>query len=80
MDFSDDTKLLKLPFAGAIYSMANGENHYMSGGQMKNLSTGIIFKLETIKGIFRKLRKYSFRTLNRKIREEFGIYPLNQKQ
>ena len=78
--FSDGSKLLKLPFAGAIYSMANGENHYMSGGQMKNLSTGSIFRLETIKGIFRKLRKYSFRTLNRKIREEFGIYPLNQKQ
>lgn len=75
-EFDDGKKMRRLPFPGAIYSMANGENHYMSGGQMKSLGTGSIFRLETIKGIFRKLRKYRIKTLNRKIIDEFGIYPL----
>lgn len=76
MEFDNGNHMQKLPFPGAVYSMANGENHYMSGGQMRSLSTGSIFKLETIKGIFRKLRKYRVKTLNGKIIDEFGIYPL----
>lgn len=77
MEFENGKQMQKLPFPGAVYSMANGENHYMSGGQMRSLSTGNIFKLETIKGIFRKLRKYRVKTLNGKIIDEFGIYPLS---
>ena len=75
-EFDGGHKLKRLPFPGAVYSMANGENHYMSGGQMKNLGTKNLFSLETIKGIFRKLRKYRIKTLNNRIIGEFGIYPV----
>ena len=75
-EFEGGNKLQRLPFPGAIYSMANGENHYMSGGQMKSLNTGNPFKWSTIKGIFRKLRKYRVKTLNTHIKGEFGIYSL----
>lgn len=76
MEFSDATSLSKLPFPGAIYSMANGENHYMSSGQIKFLNQGSIFKWSTIKGFIRKLKKYRIKTLSHKIIAEFGIYPL----
>ena len=67
--------LSPLPLPGAIYSMNNGENHFMSGAMMKDLATGKkLFSLSTIKGIVRKLKKYRIKRLNSKIKNEFGIY------
>ena len=76
MEFPDNAKLLKLPFAGAVYSMANGENHYMSGNQMNSLAGGAIFHWSNLKRIFRRLKRYRVKRLNNKIKGEFGIYPL----
>lgn len=75
--FDDQNKLVRFPFPGAIYSMANGENHYMSGGQILRLNTGsTFFNFSTILGIFKKLRRYRIKVLNRKIINEFGIYSI----
>lgn len=66
-----------LPFPGSIYSMANGENHYMSQDQIKNLTLTNIFSWKTIKGIIRKLKKYRIQPLSGSLKEEFGIYTLS---
>ena len=76
-EFEGGNKMQRLPFPGAIYSMANGENHYMSGGQMKNLAGGAIFQWFNLKRIFRRLRKYRLKTLNNHIKGEFSIYDLS---
>jgi glycosyltransferase involved in cell wall biosynthesis len=75
--FNDGAELAQLPFPGAVYSMANGENHYMSGNQMRQLNSRRLFSLETLKGIFRKLKRYRIKKLNNKIMDEFGIYRLS---
>lgn len=76
MEFDDGQKLEKLPFPGAVYSMMNGENHYMSGGQISKLASGILFKWSNLKNIFKKFRRYRLKTLNTKIKNEFGLYSL----
>ena len=65
------------PYPGAVYSMANGENHFMSNEKIRSLNSGHLLSLSTIKGIFRKLRKYRIRSLNRSIKEEFGLITLD---
>jgi len=74
--FEGNIELLRFPFPGAIYSMANGENHFMSNDKIKSLNSGSIFSLKTIKGIFRKLGKYRIKPLSRNLKSEFGIYEL----
>jgi hypothetical protein len=75
--FSETLPLVKLPFAGAVYSMLNGENHYMTGNQMRKLNSMKLFSLETLKGIIRKLKRYRIKKLNKKIIDEFGLYRLS---
>ena len=75
IQLTESEALRPLPLPGAIYSMGNGENHFMSGTMMKNLATGKkFFSLSSFKGILRKLKKYRVKPLNRKIKNEFGIY------
>jgi len=69
--------LKPLPIPGAIYSVGNGENHFMSANKMVSLNKGSIFSLKTIKGIIRKIKKYRFKRLSTSIKAEFGIYNLN---
>ena len=70
-------RLEPLPFPGSIYSMANGENHYMSQDQIKNLTLSNVFSWRAIKGIVRKLKKYRIQPLSGSLKEEFGIYTLS---
>jgi len=76
-DFPNGSKLVQLPFPGAVYSMANGENHYMSGTQMNNLNSRRLFSISTFKGVIRKLKRYRVKNLSKKIIFEFGIYRLS---
>lgn len=75
-DFGNGLALEPLPFPASIYSMANGENHFMNNDMIKNLNSGSIFSLRTIKGIFRKLRKYRPKPLSTSLKSEFGMYGL----
>ncbi|PKQ46787.1 glycosyltransferase family 2 protein [Confluentibacter flavum] len=69
--------LSEFPFAGGIYSMANGENHWMSFQTLKGLNnhTGW-FSKQGINRIYRKLRNYSFRFLTPRIQKEFSFHKL----
>lgn len=70
-------KLDALPFSGSVYSIANGENHYMNAKQIRVLTSGSFLKWSTIVGVFRKLKKYNIYPLSKRIRQEFGMYQLS---
>lgn len=73
------TNLSELPFFGGIYSMANGDNHYMSLQKAKNLNNpfGRLSRSE-LKRMYRKLRAYRFHFITRRIRDEFNFYQVTQ--
>ena len=70
-----NTQLTPLPFAAALYSMANGENHFMSVQHAKKLVkqpkvvTGAFFRT-----FFKKLAKYRIRFLTKNFKESFNFY------
>ncbi len=74
IELTENTSLQPFPFPASVYSMANGENHYMSGAKIKTLNKGSLFSLNTLKGIIRKLKKYRVRPLTKGLKEEFGLY------
>lgn len=76
IELDDQISLQPLPFPAAVYSMANGENHFMSAGQIKDLNSGNILSLNTVKSIARKLKKYKIRLLSTKIKTEYGLSPV----
>lgn len=73
IELTDNTCLEPFPIPGAIYSMANGENHYMSNSMVSNLKNVKLFSITSIKGIIRKLKKYRLKLLSKKIQAEFGV-------
>ena len=61
---------LPLPFHGVVYNIGNQENIYQTGfDKVHQANQSFIFRLKDI---------INFRWLTPKIREEFGLYPLNQ--
>ncbi len=66
--------LKPLPFAGALYSMANGENHLMSLqhalNRIKKPKIGGQFFLS----LYHKLLKYSVRPITKKFKRSFNFY------
>ena len=72
--------LTPLPFPGAVYSMANGDNIYMSS-ETKQQIHGTLLKRVFSREIFalgRKLLKYRPALLTAALRREFGIYDIDQ--
>ena len=72
-------KLVPLPFAGAIYSMANGDNIYMTE-ETKAQIHGSLLKMifsRKIGALARKVMKYRPRLLTASLRAEFGLYQLD---
>jgi len=74
--FKNGAILEKYPYPGAIYSLANGENHFMSAQKAKSLATGKSWDISVLKGMYRKLKKYRLKQLSGTIKKEFGIYNL----
>ena len=72
--FENDKKLIPFPIPASIYSMANGENHYMSTDMIKNLNKTNILSLNFIKSMIRKIKRYRLKLLTKKIKREFGLY------
>ncbi|WP_394749411.1 glycosyltransferase family A protein [Spongiimicrobium salis] len=77
IELSNGNVLTPYPGIGAIYSMANGENHFMSTARIKNLNSKYrYFSFAFISSVFRKLRKYRPRLLSNAIISEFGLTKL----
>ena len=77
IELNSQLNLVPLPFPGAIYSMANGENHAMSKNRINNLVSSKSGIMDKLKSIIRKIRKYRFQLITPGFRRKFGLYALN---
>lgn len=74
----NNLSLISYPRAGAIYSMSNGENHYMSKQQIKKLTNKP--KLSTItfiKRIFAKFSKYKPAYMSNRFKRKYNFYTIS---
>lgn len=70
------TLLTPLPFPGAVYSMANGDNIYMNA-ETKGQIHGSLFKMlfsKSIVTLVQKVMKYRPVLMSNGLRQEFGVY------
>lgn len=76
---TENDALRPFPLPGSIYSMANGENHYMTGGQlMDRIVPRRLLSFSAINALLRKIYNNRPSILNRSIKNEFGIYNIEQ--
>lgn len=74
----DRAPLAPLPFAGAIYSIANGDNIYMTAATTSQIQGSLWRKLFSpdLPSLLRKLVKYRPALVTSAVRREFGLYPV----
>ncbi len=70
--------LVPLPFPGAVYSMANGDNIYMSADTRKHIGRTLLARLlsRRLISVAWKAMHYWPALLTRARRAEFGLYPI----
>lgn len=75
------TGLVPLPFVGAVYSMANGDNIYMSSHTRDHIYASIIGRLfsKQIFSVAWKILRYWPTLLTRSKRGEFGLYKIGEQ-
>jgi hypothetical protein len=74
IEITPGQSLKALPFSGVIYSMANGENMYMSEEQIRTLNKITGKLIGVFQWITRKSVKYFPYFITSRIRKEFGLY------
>lgn len=69
---------LPLPFPGAVYSMANGENIYMSAENRNQIYGSLLRRIfsKRIFSVMWKVVNYRPMLLTQALRDEFGLYKL----
>lgn len=70
----DGSPLNPLPFAGALYSMGNGENHYMSVNQAVKLVNKPKMGLQFVRRMWDKLMKYRVKPITGSFKRSFNFY------
>lgn len=76
-ELEDGLSLKPFPLAATIYSMANGENHYMSTSKMMALVTQTkFFTASHIKSLFSKLSRYRPRYIGNRFKKTFTFYSI----
>ena len=65
-----------LPFIGALYSMANGENHFMSAEHAIKLIKKPKIDMSFFKVQYNKIAKYRIRFITNKFKKNFGFYKI----
>lgn len=75
MELDNNVPMDAFPFAAAVYSMMNGENHYFTVdyaiSQNKPKS---IFSISELKRLFGKVFRYNFVLIHPVLKKEFGLY------
>lgn len=76
------TALTPLPFVGALYSMANGDNIYMSSETKQQIRSTLCKRIfsKQLLSLVRKVLKYRPALLTKAIRVEFGIYDIRRAE
>ncbi|MGB3144919.1 MAG: hypothetical protein WBB24_12495, partial [Maribacter sp.] len=77
IELENNLKLKAYPKAAALYSMANGENHYMSQSKMMNLINQTKFlTLGHIKSVYSKLSRYRPRYIGNRFKRNYNFYTI----
>ncbi|MET1260760.1 glycosyltransferase family A protein [Flagellimonas sp. DF-77] len=69
--------LQPLPFPAGVYSIANGENHFMSNNYTGTIIQRFLFDFSKYRQLFKKLAKYRIHPLNGKFKRTFNFYHIN---
>tara|TARA_R110002167_G_scaffold10108_1_gene46550 strand:- start:5812 stop:6609 length:798 start_codon:yes stop_codon:yes gene_type:complete len=78
IELDDNLALLPYPKAAALYSMANGENHYMSQSKMMNLINQTKFlTIGHIKSLYSKISRYRPRYIGGGFKKDFNFYKIS---
>ena len=78
IELEDNLSLLPYPKPAALYSMANGENHYMSQSKMMNLVNQTkLFTTEHIKSVYSKLSRYRPTFIGSRFKKTFTFYKIS---
>ena len=78
-ELADGVTLEPLPLAGALYSMANGENHYMSKNIMvKMVNQTKFFTLDHIRSVISKVTRYRPRLIGNRCKKTYNFYSISQ--
>ena len=74
--------MVPLPFPGAIYSVANGDNIYMTADTKSEIQRSLWRKLfsPALPRLILKALKYRPAVVTDAIRREFGLYPVTAKE
>ncbi len=77
----DRAPLVPLPFPGAIYSIANGDNIYMTADTTSHIQRSLWRKIlsPALPRLIQKALKYRPAVVTEAIRHEFGLYPVTAK-
>jgi hypothetical protein len=67
-------KLKPIPFPGGIYSIANGENHFMSPSYAGKVIKRYLFDIRKYVQLFEKLSKYRIRFIDKEFKRTFNFY------
>jgi hypothetical protein len=74
-------ELQKLPFEGAIYTINNGENHFMTNNTVKYLKSGATMPkksyIQKISKLIDRALNYRVWILSNSFKQKYGIYPIN---
>lgn len=71
MNLPNGKELAPLPFAGAMYSMANGENHFMSVSKAESIAKSAS---KFWPSLYSKLKRYRPTLITRSFKRNFGFY------
>lgn len=75
MSLDNGIEFKPFPLAGAIYSMANGENHHMSNQLIKNLvNRPKLFTAGHIQSVIGKILKYRPRFIGTRFKKTYNFY------
>ncbi len=78
MELEDNLLLKPFPKAGAIYSMANGENHFMSQSKMVELvNQPKFFTTAHLKSVYSKISRYRPRYIGNRFKRTYNFYPIS---
>ncbi len=80
IELDDNLSLIPYPKPAALYSMANGENHYMSQSKMTSLVNQTkYFTLSHFQSVYSKLSRYRPRYIGNRFKKAFNFYLIAKK-
>ncbi len=78
IEIKDGVSLIPFPAAGAMYSMANSENHWMSAGKMmETVNQTKFFTKSHLESVISKVTRYRPRYIGKRFKKTFNFYNIS---